>query len=453
MAAPRQAKVSLEMLSGIVLAMVLTFWAGVVSSAGATAPTGGISLGVVPLTVHIEVDPGKSAEGEIEVSNPGTGTITVKAYAMDRTTKSTGQVFFSPPGSNRWSAAAWLSLSATSLSIGPGQAQRVTWKIVVPADAEPGEHTTVVFFEPERPAAQPGQVVLGARIGTVIAVEVPGEKRVQGRLLGFQAEQPPVRINLGPVRTSFKLPFGLFDSGPVPLAAAFENTGNVRIEATSKVEIKTRSGKTVATIDSGEPVTIYPDDSWNVSAVWDEPPTYGRFMAEVRVKYAEGQPELTASTTFIVFPILQTLALAVFAAGIWFIRGGISSLAQRRRRKREARQAAGTSSGGLTSGPPAPQAPPASPPQPQPTPQQPQQLPPEPRAPSPTPSTPAPPQPSVTAPSPAPPSPTPPTLPPRSLKTNAVVPTPPPAEPTDRRPSGGNSSSTVIGSRHDRKKK
>jgi len=306
----------------------------IAGTGGAAAPAAGVSLGVVPMTVRIEVAPGKSAEGEIEVSNPGSAAIAVKVYPMDRLTKSTGQVFFNPPGSRRWSAAGWLSLSTTSLSIDPGLVQRLVWKVEVPPDAEPGEHTVVVFFEPERPAAQPGQVVFGARIGTVIAVNVPGERRVQGRLIGFQAEQPPVVMTSRAFRMSFKWPFGIFDGGPIPLSAAFENTGNVRLQATSTVSIRTRSGKAAATINSGEPVTIYPDDGWTISAVWDNPPTWGRFIAEVRVRYAEDQPELVASTAFTVFPITRTLALLAFAAGVWFIRGGVSSLAARRRRSR-----------------------------------------------------------------------------------------------------------------------
>ncbi len=304
----------------------------------AAAPTtGGVSLGVDPLRIPLTLGPGQSSQGEIEVSNEGAAAITVKAYIMDRVTKSSGQIRFIEPGTNRWSAGRWITLTTESVAIGPKKAAKVGWRVDVPAVVEPGEHSAVVFFEPVRDTTQAQRFTFAARIGTVISVEVPGLIRTEGRLIGFTAEQPPVRINLGPITTSFKLPFGLFDGGPVPLAAAFENTGNVRVEATSKVEIRTRSGKTVASIASEEPVTIFPDDSWKVSAVWDKPPTFGRFVAEVRVKYAEDQPELTAVTSFSVFPVRQTLALTAFAAGIWFIRGGVTALVQRRRRRKEER--------------------------------------------------------------------------------------------------------------------
>ncbi|MHB0886357.1 MAG: hypothetical protein ACYC41_10790 [Bacillota bacterium] len=327
-------RVSLKQVACLTVALVALapFLSGLWVAAAAT--TGGVSLGVDPLRIPLTLGPGQSSQGEIEVSNEGAAAITVKAYIMDRVTKSSGQIRFIEPGTNRWSAGRWITLTAESVAIGPKKAAKVGWRVDVPRDVEPGEHSAVVFFEPVRETTQAERFTFAARIGAVISVEVPGQIRTEGRLIGFTAEQPPVRINLGPLRASFKLPFGLFDGGPVPFAAAFENTGNVRVEATSKVEIKTRSGRTVATIASEDPVTIFPDDSWNVSAVWDKPPTFGRFLAEVRVKYADGRPELIAATAFSVFPVRQSLALAVFAAGIWFIRGGVTALVQRRRRRK-----------------------------------------------------------------------------------------------------------------------
>ncbi|MHB8927981.1 MAG: hypothetical protein ACYC9Q_10070 [Bacillota bacterium] len=327
-------RVSLKQVASLAVALVAlaTVFSGLWVADAAT--TGGVSLGVDPLRIPLTLGSGQSSQGEIEVSNEGATAITVKAYVMDRVTKSSGQIRFIEPGTNRWSAGRWIALSITSVDIGPKSAARIGWRVDVPRDVEPGEHSAVVFFEPVRDTTQAQRFTFAARIGTVISVEVPGLIRTEGRLIGFTAEQPPVRINLGPLNTSFKLPFGLFDGGPVPLAAAFENTGNVRVEATSKVEIRTRSGKTVASIASEEPVTIFPDDSWKVSAVWDKPPTFGRFVAEVRVKYAEDQPDLTAVTSFSVFPVRQTLALTAFAGGIWFIRGGVTALVQRRRRRK-----------------------------------------------------------------------------------------------------------------------
>ncbi len=430
------------------LAVILLALAPVFPGRGiaAAATTGGVSMGVEPLRIQLTLGPAQSSQGEIEVSNESAEAITVRVYIMDRVIKSSGQISFIEPGSNRWSAGRWITLATDSVAVGPKKAAKVGWRVDVPQGVEPGEHSAVIFFEPVRETTEAQHFTFATRIGTVISVEVPGLIRTEGRLIGFTAQQPPVRVNLGPIKTNFKLPFGLFDGGPVPLAAAFENTGNVRVEATSKVEIKTHSGKSVATIDSGEAVTIFPDDSWNVSATWDKPPTFGRFVAEVRVKYADDRPELIATTTFNVFPIRQTMVLLLFAAAIWFIRGGISSLMQRRRRRREARKAAGGESGGMASGSSTQQAPPVQAEAPaQPLLEAPSQTSPEQAPPSPTP---APESPSVAA-----PTPTPSTLSPRSSKINGVAPTAPQAGPKNGQPSNGSSGSTGIGSRRDRKKK
>lgn len=400
------------------------------------AATMGVALGVVPLSIHLELSPGQSASGQIDVMNTNQVPINLKVYLMDRVTKSNGQILFTEPGTGKFSAATWLTVDTGALSMTPGETKKVDWKITVPEDAEPGEHATVIFFEPDQEQAQAGQVNIGTRIGTVITVKVPGQIRREGKLVGFHAEQPPIHLVFRPfgrqlLNVSFKLPFRIFDGGPIPLGAGFENTGNISAEVTSKVEILTKSGKSVANLTSADSAVIFPGDSWTVSATWDDPPTFGRFVAKLHLNYGPDVPELTAETTFNVFPVRQALALLVFAAGIWFIRGGITALVQRRRRKREKRKAKGASPGGVTSTPSSPEASPVPAPTPAPT------------------STPA----STPAQPPAaPPSPMPATIPPRSSKTDALAPTAPPAGPSNGQPSNGSNSSTVIGSRRDRKK-
>src|SRR4051794_4806898 len=77
--------------------------------------------------------PGSVQRGGVIVSNSGTATGAVKLFAADATTgRTTGTVYLTDRKATR--VGAWISLSATSLTLKPGEHRTVRFTVRAPAN-------------------------------------------------------------------------------------------------------------------------------------------------------------------------------------------------------------------------------------------------------------------------------------------------------------------------------
>ncbi len=289
----------------------------VVLALGASRAWAATGIGVSPGRFEVEVPAGQAAQNVLKVTNEGDKPLEIRAYSMDRRVQSGGQIEFLPAGNPADSPAAWLSVEPDRFSLAPGQEQEVRWKLAVPPEAIPGDHVAVLFFQ-TAPEARPGTVSIGSRVGALVSVRVAGEAVVSGRLVSFQIPSPRLALRLAPfgrplLAFSWNLPFPLFEYGPVPVVATFENTGNARLPVTGNVEIKDLLGRVVGMLTMAEPAHIYPRDTDSVTLTWEGVPLLGRFA--VAGRFMAGNQEATAHTVFYVFPVKRALSVLLLAVG------------------------------------------------------------------------------------------------------------------------------------------
>src|SRR5437016_2656383 len=120
--------------------LLLTLVLAPLASAATKAPVFGLrAVGNPKLGYFVySLAPGAVQSGGVIISNSGTATGTVKLFAADATTgRTTGTVYLTDRAATR--VGAWISLSATSLTLKPGQDQTVGFTVRVPANARPGE--------------------------------------------------------------------------------------------------------------------------------------------------------------------------------------------------------------------------------------------------------------------------------------------------------------------------
>ena len=182
------------------------------------------SIEVSPLTLELQVAPGRAHTGSVEIRNTGADPQHIKAYCQDWTLRPDGVVVFVPAGRLPNSASGWVLLAPTEFDLAPRASQEVRYTVKPSVEAS-GEARTVVIFE-----AEAQQLVLrGARSRVIPRM---------GTIL---------YVNTGPVPTpqARVVEFSVASKGGVLVV---ENTGAAHVRFTGRLEIR-RSGELVQTSD------------------------------------------------------------------------------------------------------------------------------------------------------------------------------------------------------------
>jgi hypothetical protein len=279
----------------------------VCSSDLAAAPKGaGYVLTVSPVKVELLGIPGQTVTTEVEVMNPGAAPTTLQSSATDFVAEGeSGKPQFLPTGKSAWSMSNWVSTDPPTFTLKPGEKKKVTVKIAIPGNAEPGGHYAAVLFSAAPSGG--GQTAVVAKVGTLILLTVKGDMTVKG--------------------TAVVASPWVVEKGPVAVPVRFTNAGNVHVRPTGEVQVTQLWGAPVTTVKvTGE--NVLPGSDRLLAASWASP-GLGVYLAHADLKY--GTPEqslLTPNSLVIVFPWTLALgALVVFALGL-----GTALLIGRRRK-------------------------------------------------------------------------------------------------------------------------
>jgi hypothetical protein len=125
-----------------------------------------------------DAKPRRTIRSTVRVTNVGTLAGTVKLYAVDGTTGRTSGTVYRNAGNHRRDVGAWLRLSASTLTLRPGQSRVVRFYVAVPAGARSGDHVGGIVAE--NAAVQAGASGKGLQIKikhltiSAVVVRVPG---------------------------------------------------------------------------------------------------------------------------------------------------------------------------------------------------------------------------------------------------------------------------------------
>src|ERR1700712_2111991 len=177
--------------------------------------------------------PGAVQHGGVIISNTGTASGTVKLFAADATTgRTTGTVYLTDRKASK--VGAWISLSATSLTLKPGEHQTVRFTVHVPSSQKAGQWVGGVVAETSRQVSGPkskqkASVQIKIRDLTIVAVQVnvPGP--------------PVIGFTIGGVKTGGQRGFQ-------EMVTHIANTGNVLVKPTGTVTVLDKQGKTLQTL-------------------------------------------------------------------------------------------------------------------------------------------------------------------------------------------------------------
>jgi hypothetical protein len=262
-------------------------------------------LTVAQPRVQLSLNPGAAGEGELRFTYDGPAPTAGQLAVLEYHIGPDGPSARPAADPNAGGAARWISLTPSSLSLRLATPEVVRYRVQVPPDTPPGDHSALIRLETESPA-----LTAGVRL----TVNVPGPARQQASLLAFGG------LREAPYGPSFQLPGGLplYHGGPIQFRAQVQNGGNVQFTSSGKIVVSDPLGNQAASLELPTD-QIFPGDVGTSIVQWTEPPAVGLFTARLSLD-AGGSP-ISAEQRLLILPWQQILAALLFALALRLLLG------------------------------------------------------------------------------------------------------------------------------------
>jgi hypothetical protein len=273
--------------------------------------------------VELRVAPGEEQRGLLKLYNE-TDTpqaLTAKIERFTAADQSGTPAFVSGDAASQDQFLNWFAVDTPTIQVAPEQVGLIPFTVRVPASATPGGYYAAIFWEPVV-AETVGNLRVTSRVGTLVLVTVTGDLRETAELQSF------TRVPDRNVVTGLPLTF----------TATLANTGNVHIQPTGALTIRSWFGRTTTIPLNSNQRSILPETSrtftldWGSSSdesVWQQfwnqagqefsQLAIGKYTAQISVLVTASSSPVTATQTFWVVPThalsvigLVTLALIIF---------------------------------------------------------------------------------------------------------------------------------------------
>lgn len=210
----------------------------------------GVSITLRPVKFVLELQPGASYTDSVIITNNGETPLTLNPTFEDFIPTGEANISFVPDAGGASSLAGWVRIAELSVTLQPKEERRIPFTISVPADAVPGGHFAVIFFnaaEGNAVASGTSGVGIQPRVGSLLMVSVPGDVDRGGRIASLTGPR-------------------FVERGPLGFDVVIENTGSVHYQPEGTVAITNIFGKTVATgvLDG---LFVFPKTSRTMKAV------------------------------------------------------------------------------------------------------------------------------------------------------------------------------------------
>lgn len=188
------------------------------------------ALTIAPVRFEIAGEPGQTLVGEITLSNEDDIIRTFYSYSENFEARGEGgDPYFKPAEEG---LATWIK-TEPEIVLQPGETKTVSFSIEIPQGADPGGHFAAIFWSnvPPRETGE-GQMIVGARLGTLVLLRVAGEIREGGGILEFGAEN------------------NVFTHLPISFFYRLANDGNNWIRPEGEIKIRNIIGLETATLNA-----------------------------------------------------------------------------------------------------------------------------------------------------------------------------------------------------------
>lgn len=273
------------------------------------------------VSFRYELEPGDSVTDHVTVTNLSDHDVAFQLYASDGITTSAGMFDLLPASEQPRDAGSWIELAESTIELAPDQLRTVPFTLRVPPDATPGDH--------------PAGIV--AAVGSTGTDELSVERRVGARVhLRVAGELTPALVPSDP-DTDFVGGWSSDGQGTTHISYDVVNTGNVRLQGSTTVELRAPFGVWSRTFDVGEVPELLPGARFRVELTVEEVPALVMLTTTARVvpltvgadEVPVALPDGEARERTWAMPWFWTLALLVLVAAVT---AGVLTRGRRRRR-------------------------------------------------------------------------------------------------------------------------
>lgn len=284
------------------LTLALTFVVSSLVSPFAHAATNpanvGQALEIAPPVISLAANPGETVKTQIVLRDVSTTKLVVQGQVNDFTAQGedgTPKLLLEEGEASPYSMKTWFQ-PLPALTLKPKELQNLPVTIQVPANAAPGGYFAVVRFTASAPDIDSTGVALSASLGALVFLRVKGAASEKLSIVEFLAE-----TKNGTKKT-------VFEALPINFVARTKNDGNVHEQPAGQITIKNMFGKTIARINVNlPPRNILPGSIRRFEAGLDSKvlgstQLFGRYTADIKMTYGEGNKVVTDTVTFWVIP-------------------------------------------------------------------------------------------------------------------------------------------------------
>jgi len=251
-----------------------------------------ISITVVPPLVETSIPAGGLRSFRLVVSNLGNRPVDIQGYTCDLKLNPDGTPLVLDAGVTSYSCARWIELTEDKFTLDAGSKKVVGATVKVPRGERGGRYAVILFESLSSGIRKSGNVILGARLGTILMVTIPWT-------LKKEVEISQIKIGEAPV-SSLDTRQGKISIQPINFIVSLKNTGNVHITSKGSVVIKDGKGRIIDRIplEAGTG-TVFPDGVRDFPGTWSNPRKMvkGKYTAEARISFG-GRRQARAEKTF-----------------------------------------------------------------------------------------------------------------------------------------------------------
>jgi Bacterial protein of unknown function (DUF916) len=201
------------------------------------------------------VNPGTEIDDYVSVTNFGKTTETFNVYGTDGITQyQTGAFGLLTAAQKPKDIGTWITTATNKVTVTAGQTAIVPFRIVVPSDAAPGDHT--------------GGIIASVRTidrGTKGRPGVGIDQRVAARVYLRISGQPVSKVVATGLVAGFSPAWNPFGGGDATVGYDVQNNGNVREDVAQSVVLSGPFGIKLGTIKSKSVHNLLPGQSTHVS--------------------------------------------------------------------------------------------------------------------------------------------------------------------------------------------
>ena len=160
--------------------------------------------------------PERVIHSQVRITNTGTAAGTARLYAVDATTGQTSGTVYRSSQDARQEVGAWLTLDAATVTLAPGAARVVSFSLLVPEGARPGQHVGGIVAEPDIQMASNPQSAFQVNVQNLtivgVLVNLPGERvdrlEASGVSVGGRNDYQTLTVGLSNAGNSLLKPYG-----------------------------------------------------------------------------------------------------------------------------------------------------------------------------------------------------------------------------------------------------